>query len=215
MKKTPGIVGMALLSVFTLASYAQQTPTPPQTPVQPQAQAQPQTQTWEAQKNPTVDSIAAKYRDKIVAAPAALSQDRIFPVIGHYESTTNTDAASVSIMLDQQNKGLIWIEGLPQGKLKGLLTKSPATYKIPAQKTEDGKEVAEGTLIYDKEMNTLSICIGKIYNAENPAAAFMEVPAEEAPATATAKTKTKVKKPAAPKPWMYTGTKSDKGMAGN
>lgn len=195
MKKTPGSVGIILLSLLTLSVNAQQT--------------------WEAQKNPTVDSIAAKYRDKIVAAPASLSQDKIFPAVGQYESSTNTDAASVTITLDQQNKGLIWIEGLPQGKLKGLLTKSPATYKIPAQKTEEGKEVAEGTLIFDKEQNTLSICIGKTYNAENPAAAFAVTPVEETPAVVSTKSKTKIKKPVAPKPWLYTGTKKEQAMAGN
>lgn len=202
-------MGTALLSVLTIASYAQQTPAPETTP------APAQTQTWEAQKNPTVDSIAAKYRDKIVAAPTALTQEKIFPAIGHYESTTNADASSVSIALDQQNKGLIWIEGLPQGKVKGLLTKSPATYKIPAQKTEDGKDVAEGTLIFDKEQNTLSICIGKNYDAENPAAAFMAAPVEEVSATVSTKNKAKTKKPAAPKPWLYTGTKKEEVMAGN
>ena len=55
-----------------------------------------------------------------------------------------------------------------------MLRKSPATYKIPAQKTEDGKDVAEGTLLFDKETNALSICIGKKYNAENPAEVFTQ-----------------------------------------
>ncbi len=36
-----------------------------------------------------------------------------------------------------------------------MLRKSPATYKIPAQKTEDGKDVAEGTMIFDKDANKL------------------------------------------------------------
>ena len=54
-----------------------------------------------------------------------------------------------------------------------MLRKSPATYKIPAQKTEEGKEVAEGTLMFDKETNTLSIAIGKDYNLENPSMAFV------------------------------------------
>lgn len=184
MKKTIGTVGVIVLSMFAFETSAQQT--------------------WEAQKNPTVDSIAAKYRDKIITTPAALSTESIFPVIGRYESATNPDAPSVAVSLDAQNKGLVWIEGLPQGKIKGLLAKSPATYKIPAQKTEDGKEVAEGTLIYDKELNTLSICIGKKYDAENPASVFAEAPAEEQPAVAA---KTKAKKQAIPKAWVYTGTK--------
>jgi hypothetical protein len=97
------------------------------------------------------------YRDKIVAAPVAPTREDIFPVIGKYESSVNADAALITITLDEQNKGLVWIEGLPQGKVKAMLRKSPATYKIPAQKTAEGNEVAEGTLIFDKETNTLSI----------------------------------------------------------
>ena len=172
-------------------------------------------QTWEAQKNPTADPISAKYKDKLVMAPVAPSQNAIFPVIGFYESATNPETAAVTISLDAQNKGLIWVEGLPQGKVKGLLTKSPATYKIPAQKNAEGKEIAEGTLIFDKELNTLSICIGKNYNAENPSAVFVE-PVVVEPAVVTSKSKTsKSKKVAAPKAWVYTGTKVEKATAVN
>ena len=125
-------------------------------------------------------------------------------MIGKYESATNTDAAAVTINLDEKNRGVIWIGGLPQGKIKAMLRKSPAIYKIPAQKTEEGKDVAEGTLIFDKETKTLSICIGKNYNTEDPTAAFL--PAVEEPAITT-KTKTKTKKVVVPKAWIYTGTK--------
>jgi hypothetical protein len=183
MKKTIGIVGVIAMSLLTLSVNAQQT--------------------WEAKKNPTVDSITSPYAGKYITARPALTTADIFPVIGKYESATNTDAASVAITLDQTNKGIVWIEGLPQGKVKAMLRKSPATYKIPAQKTEEGKEVAEGTLIFDKETGTLSICIGKLYNAEEPATAFT-VPVEE-PATTTKTSKTK--KLILPKAWLYTGTK--------
>ena len=203
MKKTIGTVGVITLSILSFSMNAQETTTPPPAPAQ----------TWEAKKNPTVDSIAAKYKDKLVAAPAAPGLEKIFPVIGKYESATNPEVTSVTVSLDAQNKGLIWVEGLPQGKLKGLLAKSPSTYKIPAQKTEEGKDVAEGTLIYDKELNTLSICIGKPFNAENPAAVFAE-PVTMEPATTSVKT-TKSKKPAAPKAWVYTGTKVEQATAGN
>lgn len=192
MKKTIVVMGTILLSLITLTAGAQQT--------------------WEAQKNPTVDSIASKYKDKMVATPAALTQEGIFPVIGRYESATNPETPSVSLSLDAQNKGIVWVEGLPQGKVKGLLTKSPATYKIPAQKNEEGKNVAEGTLIYDKELNTLSICIGKDYNADNPSAAFTEPATTET--LATTKT-TKSKNKPVPKAWIYTGTKVEKATAGN
>jgi hypothetical protein len=101
-----------------------------------------------------------------------------------------------------------------------MLRKSPATYKIPAQKTEDGKDVAEGTLIFDKDANTLSIVIGKPYNAEDPSSAFTMATTEDQNMAATAdvtKTKTKsggkvvkTKTKPAPKPWTYTGTKVEK-----
>jgi hypothetical protein len=169
-------------------------------------------QTWEAKNNPTVDSITAKYKDKeVVSKPAATLQD-VFPVIGKYESATNPDAASLTINLDETNKGIAWIEGLPQGKVKAMLRKSPSTYKIPVQKTEDGKEVAEGTLIFDAMTNTLRICIGKSFDAENPEAAFAAPVADEV--TATTKT-AKTKKPVAPKAWIYTGTKMARETAAN
>ena len=40
-------------------------------------------QTWDAKKNPTVDSISALYRDKIVAAPVPPTREDVFPVIGN------------------------------------------------------------------------------------------------------------------------------------
>lgn len=186
-------MGVILLSLLSLGSDAQQS--------------------WEARNNPTVDSISAKYKDKWVTAPAAQSQDQIFPVIGQYESATNPETGSLSISLDAQNMGLIWVEGLPQGKIRALLTQSPATYKIPAQKNADGKEVAEGTLIYDKEMNTLSICIGKPYQPANPAAVFAEPVAAETPATSAKNSK--MKKKTVVKPWVYTGSKLEKSTAVN
>lgn len=186
MKKTLIIMGGIALSLLAVSANAQQT--------------------WEAKNNPTVDSITSQYTAKYIAPRPALTTADIFPAIGNYESATNPDAASVTITLDPENKGLVWVEGLPQGKISAMLRKSPATYKIPAQKTEDGKDVAEGTLVFDKENNTLSICIGKAYNAENPSAAF-EMPAEQEPVATTTKTSKTKKQPAPAKAWIYTGTK--------
>ena len=64
--------------------------------------------------------------------------------------------------------------------------------------------MAEGTLIFDKETNTLSICIGKEYNTTDPSTAFMM--SEEEPA-ATVSKNSKAKKTTVTKPWIYTGTK--------
>ena len=205
MKKTIGIMGGFALCLITASAYAQQT--------EPQ-QPQPVVQTWDAKKNSTVDSIAAKYKGKIVVTKPAPTTEDIFPALGKFESTSNTDAANVVITLDEQNKGVIWITGLPQGKIKAMLRKSPATYKIPAQKNDEGKDVAEGTLIFDKDANTLSISIGKEYNIENPSIAFVPVETKEEPVLTKSK-KVKTKKVKEPKAWIYTGTKLEKETAMN
>ncbi len=198
MKKTIGLMGGIALCMLTISANAQ---------------------TWDAKNNPTVDSITAKYKDKMIPARAPLTTEDIYPAIGKYESTVNTDVTALSVSLDETSKGVVWIDGLPQGRVKAMLRKSPATYKIPAQKTAEGKDVAEGTLIFDKESNTLNIVIGKPFNTENPANVFA-APAigtvdEAAANTETevkvkdgkTKTKTKVKKSEEPKAWTYTGTK--------
>jgi hypothetical protein len=210
MKTTLGIVGGIVLSLLTASVHAQVTPTTPTT-----TPTTTTTTTWDASKNPTVDSINAKYRDKIVAAPVALTTEQIFPVIGKYESSTNPEALIITITLDEQNKGIAWIDGLPQGRVKAMLRKSPAVYKIPAQKTEEGKDVKEGTLIYDKEMNTLSIVLGKEFNAENPAAVFTEPAPVEEEAVVKTKSKSKKAKKVEEKPWIYTATKLEKTTAMN
>lgn len=225
MKKTLLIVGGIALSLLSISAQAQEptTPAAPTTPATTQPVAQPPMTTtsttstvWDAKKNPTVDSINAKYKDQLVPAREAMTVNQVFPVIGQYTSETNTDAANVTVTLDEQNKGIVWIDGLPQGRIKAMLRQSPATYKIPAQKTEDGKDVAEGTLAFDQSNNMLHIVIGKPYNVADPSASFAD-PAigeqqENAPEVVKQKTKngvTKTKKKTQPvvKPWMYTGTK--------
>jgi hypothetical protein len=219
MKKIIGIMVGIAFTLFSASVYAQDT-TKPQTTTPPP----PQTSTWDPAKNPTVDALTAPYKGKLIPVRPALTSADIFPVLGKYTSTTNPEAASLTISLDDQNKGLVWIDGLPQGRVKAMLRKSPSTYKIPAQKTADGKDVAEGTLVFDKVAGTLNICIGKPYNAEDPSTAFT-VAEEETTTEATTpevtkiKTKTKVKGqptvktkvkvPEQPKPWMYSGTKVD------
>jgi hypothetical protein len=184
-----------------------------------------QTTTWDAKKNPTVDSISAKYQGRLIAAKPALTTADIFPVVGNYTSastagtvdvaatttttTTAVDVSNVVITLDEQNKGIVWIEGLPQGRIKAQLRQSPATYKIPEQKTEDGKEVKEGVLIYDAAANLLNVCIGCEFKSDNPALAFDQTAVVEEPEvkvkTKSAKTKSKTVVKA--KPFYFSGTK--------
>lgn len=98
-------------------------------------------------------------------------------------TTTATDAAAtgamdaatagnLTITLDSANKGIVWIEGLPEGKAMAYLQKSPATYRIVSQKTEDGKMTPEGTLMLDPTTNTLNIALGKAFDEVDPAAIF-------------------------------------------
>ena len=214
MKKIIAIMSVIVLSVLALSVNAQTDTVKPVTVDGANR--------WDPKNNPTVGVITDKYKDKYVASKPAVTTSDIFPALGKYESATNPDAASVTITLDAENKGLVWIEGLPQGKIKAMLRKSPATYKIPAQKTEDGKDVAEGTAIFDKETNTLSMIIGKNYNSMDPVSVFAPQPVEEMVTTEKDKQKVamnkkaKVKKEAAPiKPWVYTGTKVEKAIAVN
>jgi len=212
MKKAISMVAgivMILVSVSSLKAQQDQ-------PVQP---AQP---VWDAKKNPTVDSIAAKYQGRLIAPRPALTNADFFPVIGNYQpstaavtdvtvstpaTTTTPDVANVTIVLDEQNKGLVWIEGLPQGRIKALLRQSPAVYKIPAQKTENGKEVKEGVLIYDQTTNQLNVCIGCEYKADNPGIVFeTSTPAVE-PEVNVKKKGTKTKAVVKAKPWYFSGTK--------
>lgn len=173
-------------------------------------------QTWDAKKNPTVDSISTPYEAKLLPARPGLTTAQIFPVLGKYESAAHPDIAQVTITLDETNKGLVWVEGLPQGKIKAMLRQSPATYKIPVQQTTEGKAVAEGTLIYDKESNTLRVCIGRLYNTADPAQAFAPVTEEPAAAPKVVKGKpVKTTKPTAPAIWMYEGTRIESATALN
>jgi hypothetical protein len=202
MKKTAIIAGAVSLLFIAASANAQNDTVPkqPETPVTTQAPETPATTTAGAPVATTYGANdkynnydKAKYAMKPM--PEALTIEKIFPVIGKYELTSKDGATSqVTISLDETNKGLVWIDGLPEGRIKAQLRQSPAVYKIPEQKLgeeKDAKTVAEGVLIYDKDANMLNVCVGCKYNVDDPATAFM--PAEEQPADQT-ETKTKTKK---------------------
>jgi hypothetical protein len=174
MKKTISLLGGLVLILLSASLYAQDTNAP--------------VNRWDPAKNPTVDSITAPFRGKMLPPRPALTQADIFPVVGKYSSSTSTEAPNVTVVLDEQNKGLVWIDGLPLGRIKAYLRQSPSTYKIPVQKTEDGKDVAEGTLIFDKTSGTLNLVIGKTYNVEDPSSAFMIASDENGAAVAEGNT---------------------------
>jgi hypothetical protein len=141
----------------------------------------------------TVDSIRAKYT--LQPMPEALTLEKAFPVIGTYHLTSDS-SSTVTVSLDSANKGIVWVEGLPQGKIKAYLKQSPATYRVVAQKTESGTQVPEGTLIFDPSTSTLSIALGKAFDDANPAEIFAlntAVAADDAMAGTEVKVKTKTK----------------------
>lgn len=92
-----------------------------------------------------------------------LTSAHIFPALGTYTGT-GSSTASASITLDENNKGIIWIDGLPQGRFKALMKKAPSTYKIPAQKGEGGKPVQEGSLYVDPATGELTLVLGRPFN---------------------------------------------------
>ena len=145
---------------------------------------------------------------KFLPMPEPLTMEKIFPVTGNFQLTqTNIEGATeINIMLDSANKGLVWIEGLPMGKIKAQLRLSPATYKIFAQKTEDGKSIEEGTLVYDTTSNVLNICLGCDYDEAEPAKPFT-IATETEDSEATDKKATKKAKSNKVKVWNYTGAK--------
>ena len=222
MKKTAIIAGAVSL-LFVAATVNAQTEPVKQTPVETQTPVT--TQTPATTENPvttsTTSTTASKDRwnnyDKakyaMLPMPAPMTTEQIFPVIGKYDVTNKEgEATQLTISLDESNKGIAWIDGLPQGRIKANLRQSPSTYKIPEQKLgeeKDAKTVAEGVLIYDKDANTVNVCLGCKYNVENPGVAFAPAPVEEevVPAKPAKKTKVVKKKEVKVKPVIYSGTK--------
>jgi hypothetical protein len=236
MKKTALIAGSFLL-LFGAAVNAQ-TPTTDSVPVAKEQVTTTETTTQPVATTTSSNDMWNNHNPdkyKLLPMPAPLTREKIFPVIGKYEltaksnsttssttvaattdaSVTTTDApatTAVTLDLDAENKGIIWVDGLPQGRVKALLRKAPGTYKIPAQKTADNKDIPEGVLIFDKDANTLDVCLGCTYNIDDPASAFaapVEPVVDETVKTKTTKSKTKVKaKKVIPvKTWKYSGSK--------
>ena len=119
-----------------------------------------------------------------------LRPEHSFPILGSYKAS-GTSTGDVTVTLDETNKGIVWVGGLPQGRFKALMKKAPSTYKIPAQQTESGKPVAEGTLFLNSDSKELTIVLGRPFDDADPTS-FL---------TGDDKAKTKA--------WKYTGLKTD------
>ncbi|MCU7549355.1 hypothetical protein OCK74_09535 [Chitinophagaceae bacterium LB-8] len=190
MKNT---IFMAITALFVTASAQAQQPT---------------TNIDSTRRGTTVDSIRAKY--KMQPMPEAMSTERVFPALGTYQLNNATDpaASTVTVTMDSASRGIVWVEGLPQGRIKAYLKKSPSTYRILSQKTASGTQVPEGTLFYDSTAHQLNVALGVPYNEADPTSVFTALntttqPAGE-PTDVKIKTKdTKVKTKAK----YYTATK--------
>lgn len=182
---------------FAAVAGAQPTPSSPApNPTQQPTQTPTTTPSTSPATSPTIlsdTSINAAY----VSNPEELKglttemlrPEHSFPVLGSY-AASGSSAGDVVITLDTANKGMIWVEGLSQGKFKAIMKKSPSTYKIPAQKSESGKAVSEGTLFLNPTTKELTIVLGRSFDDADPTS-FLTNP-----------TKTKTKE------WQYTGTKA-------
>ena len=160
---------------------------------------------WEKQHNgsaTTTDASAqATMMDTTSAAsnfPKPNSGRHYIPVIGSYKSTDQAASIQqVTVTVDEQNPGKVWVEGLMPARFYAVLKAVPGTYKIPAQKADD-KNIPEGTMMYDDNSKQLTACVGCGYNDATPMVG--SEPTTDATATdamasnATAKTKVKANK---------------------
>jgi hypothetical protein len=121
------------------------------------------------------------------------------------------------ITLDSANKGMIWVEGLPEGKFKAYLKQSPASYRILAQKTDKGTQIPEGTLVVDSSTKMLQIALGKAFDEANPTEVFALNPQNFADQAVAGTTEVKVKtetdkKKSKIKLVFYTAVKQDQSI---
>jgi hypothetical protein len=101
--------------------------------------------------------------------PKANAGRHYIPVIGNYQnSVANADLKNISITVDEQNPGKIWISGLTGDKIYAVLKFYPGIYKIPAQDAGNNT-LPEGTLLYDDSNKQINIFLGAGYNDANPA----------------------------------------------
>jgi len=103
------------------------------------------------------------------------------------------------------------------GIIKAYLKKSPATYRIIAQKTESGKQIPEGTLIFDASTSTLNIAIGKAFDNVDPASVFNNVAHTDVAASGATQVKVKTKTGVSKsknKLMVYTASKTEQNSTG-
>jgi hypothetical protein len=136
MKKTAIIVG-AVLFLFTATVNAQNDTLPKQPTMSQQDQL---TNKQQVTATTTTTSSGDKWNNwspdkyKMLPMPEPLTTEKIFPVLGHYsvtaknnssttETTTENSAgasSNVTITLDDNNKGIVWVEVFRRERLKPI-----------------------------------------------------------------------------------------------
>lgn len=140
-----------------------------------------------------------------ITIPKANAGRHYIPAIGTYQnSVANSDLRNISVTVDEQNPGKIWISGITEDKIFAVLKFYPGVYKIPAQ-SAGNKNLPEGTLLYDDSNKQINILLGGGYNDANPAG----------PATIFEHTVIVDKKTTAKEMQMlsFTGSKTETGTA--
>lgn len=190
MKNTFLLLGALFLGV---AVNAQTSPKAP-TPVLKDTVASTTTTAPTTLVDTSVGKAYVAHPDQLLTLTSeTLTPAHVFPALGTYKGT-GTSTAQVTITLDSINKGIVWVDGLQQGKFKALMKKAPSTYKIPAQKSATGKDVSEGTLYVNPDTYELTVVLGRPFNDADPTASL----------TIDPKKKTG---------WQYTGVKNEAAVA--
>lgn len=149
---------------------------------------------------------------ELLPMPDSLTTEMIFPVLGAYSlNTKNGDPYSVMVIADSANTGIVWVEGLPQGRFRAELRSSPSTYKIPAQ-----DKIKGGTMILNDADSTLYVNVGTPYNEEKPSAVFpnfnmssADIDSEPVETVENKPAKKKATKSTVQKSIIYTGKKTE------
>ncbi|MDI3322616.1 hypothetical protein [Pinibacter soli] len=134
-------------------------------------------------------------------------------------TTTTTAGSNVTITVDEQNPGKIWVSGIGDDKFYAYLKSDANIYKIPAQKVSDKKSISEGIVSYNETSKEVHIRIGSGFNDADPTAslngtqatASAEMPAEKP--MKKGKTSHAVAKAPVKKVISFDGIKTDAGTA--
>jgi len=192
MKSSKFILALLGSTIISFAAFSQQDSTKPVEEKKPVTE----------QAKPAEQAQPAIVDHAETNLPKPNAGRHFIPVIGSYQASgDSSQVKNVTVTVDEQNPGKIWIEGLEPVKIYAVLKAIPGTYKIPAQKVDD-KKFPEGTLIYDDSNKQINVCVGCGYSDASPTVATAE------PMTTDKKSKVK-KVPVL----SFTGSKSNTGTA--